>query len=326
MAYVTLFDRIRSLAHVRATLRQRRLRLVPDESPLPAHASFVPLPFAPQHRIAVFRDDRYISPAIAAGLLWEPLETAMLSRLLPAARWFLDVGANLGWYTVLAALTLPRGAPIHAFEPEPDTLALLRRTLAQPAFRSVRVYGVAASDRRGVATLYRSSVNRGDHRLGSPPPDGGEEVAVPTWPVGELVYGSLRGPGIIKLDIQGHEPRALAGMRSLLSAREAPPLLMVELWPSELQRCGDDWRHLPAMLARFAHVALLDAQGLFYRGSMTDVVEAVTARHQDQFPEDWYCTVVCCAAPWTDRLEDALASSLATGMARVASDAEPTNR
>ena len=69
----------------------------------------------------------------------------VLRRLLPSTQCFLDVGANAGMYTFAAALQ-PHRPQVHAFEPEPYSLAWLRRNVQINDLSNVAVYGVALAD------------------------------------------------------------------------------------------------------------------------------------------------------------------------------------
>ena len=70
------------------------------------------------------RTDVFISKYISKQGVWEPLETEVVCRLLRVFNTFLDLGANIGWYTAIAQRVMARHAQIYAFEPEPANFAL----------------------------------------------------------------------------------------------------------------------------------------------------------------------------------------------------------
>lgn len=297
---------IAPLRRLRAAYRLARARLPPEEGALPESAAWVPLPFAPEHAIAVHRHDAFISPWIAAGHLWEPEETAVVRRLAPHAMWFLDIGANLGWFSCLAKLTLPAGSLVAAVEPDPENLLLLGHTLSRQPFRSILRLGVAASDRSGTALLHRSRANRGDHRLDDPPEDVVDSVSVRTETLDALFDGALAGPGVLKLDVQGHEPEALAGARRLLASNRLDPALIVEVWPPVLTRRLGDWTALFASLRRFPWAMPIDAE--VERGRLTflplqEAVAAIAQRWREApDPATWYISMLVCSDGWRSRL------------------------
>lgn len=268
----------------------------------------VALPGGTRLELAVYADpqrDRYVSSTIAAGLVWEPTETALFLRALPRAAWFLDVGANLGWFACLARSLMRPGAPVIAVEPAPATLALLRATLARDPFRDVLLLPIAASDHDGTAKLGLSAANQGDNRLGDAPDDAIAAARVPTRRLDELLRPPPPGPGIVKLDVQGHEPRALPGMRGILSDPASPALALIEVWPPVLSRLHGDWRILLERLTMMDWFATLpeapdapleptDA------GTLAEEVERRWMLAEN--PAEWYCNVVCGPASWRSRL------------------------
>lgn len=294
--------RFRSLVRV---WRLWRSCLPPIDEPLPGWALWAEIPSLPGRGIAVYREarrDAWVSPTLFAKLPWEPTETAFLQRVLPRAQWFLDVGANLGWYTVLARHFAAEGALVAAIEPARDNLALLRRTLAQEGLRDVVCLGVAASERAGRLRLYHSGFNQGDHRLQDASGSDGSWEEVPVVRLDALFAGVLRGPGIIKLDVQGHEVKALRGLSGVLEDPESPALVLAELWPWGLERQEGAWQ---AMLDALPQA---DCYGLIEKGARevrwlarAELEREVEARWRASTdPTDWYCNVVAAPPGWGD--------------------------
>lgn len=87
--------------------------------------------------------DRYVS----RGCLhddWEPEETSYFRSKLFEGATVIDIGANVGWFSLLAAKHVGHFGEVHAFEPRPGTLSMLRRTIAQNRLQSiVRVWEYA---------------------------------------------------------------------------------------------------------------------------------------------------------------------------------------
>lgn len=177
---------------------------------------------------------------------------------------FLDVGANVGTYSVLAAVA--REARVFAFEPEAQNFALLNRNiLANGLGRLVVAYCAALSDVRGVDRLYLSEEGAGSscHSFGS-------EVGFDLEPrraervqgclglrLDDLVEeGVLPVPRYIKIDVDGFEHKVIAGARRTLGRAEVRELL-VEInhnleqhldLVDELNSLG--FRHDPGQVAR----------------------------------------------------------------------------
>jgi FkbM family methyltransferase len=179
--------------------------------------------------------DRWVSAPLAAGLDYEPYQTRLaLEAVRPGDR-VLDLGANLGYYTLLLARRVGPAGRVYAVEPDPGNLALLRANVARHGYANVTVVDKAASDRAGPARLYKSGDNQGDHRLYE-----GDEarpsVAVEAVRLDDVLPGAAP-LALVKMDVQGAEGRALAGMRDLLE-RSPGVRLLLEFWPWGLARAG----------------------------------------------------------------------------------------
>jgi FkbM family methyltransferase len=135
----------------------------------------------------------------------------------------LDVGANLGWYSVFFDRLAPGGAEILAFEPDPINFGLLTHNLRTNRCDKVTPVMKAVSDVRRTSQLYLyPDKNRGRHSL--IPREGREVVAVETITLDEFIGERAPRVRFLKLDIEGHEYAALAGARQVLA--HLPDLLM----------------------------------------------------------------------------------------------------
>jgi FkbM family methyltransferase len=150
---------------------------------------------------------------------------------------FLDIGANVGYYTALATHAVgPRGQVI-ALEPDPESFRYLNRTVTANSASNVRCFRVAATETPGRRRLYRSRDNRGDNRIYEPSP-GWESLEIETITVDGLLE-QLEIPSVdfIKIDVQGAEGAVIGGMKETI--RHSGPLaLMTEFWPAGLAQYG----------------------------------------------------------------------------------------
>jgi len=150
-------------------------------------------------------------------------EYALLDTLLGQGDWALDIGANVGQYTMrMAELVGPSGRVI-ALEPVPDTFSVLAANTRLFAHANVTLLNVAASDRVGIASMQIPRFATGlsnfyEARLSAGP--GG--LAVLTLPIDELSLPPVR---LVKIDVEGHELPALRGMHGLLQ-RDHPALIV----------------------------------------------------------------------------------------------------
>jgi len=184
----------------------------------------------------ILAGDTIIGPAIERGM-WEEHETRLLRAHLVQGCRVLDLGANVGWYSVLAVLA---GCESHAFEPVPEIAAVCRRNIER-AMRAGTgrgfVHECAAGAAPGRARIALGRGNLGDNRVldagAARPADMGEgaTIDIRIERVDDLVPGNAR---VIKIDTQGSEWLALQGMRRVLGASRAVALLL-EFWPYALR-------------------------------------------------------------------------------------------
>jgi len=181
---------------------------------------------------------------------YEPEETQCFTGLLQEVKpsVFIDIGANFGYYTLLAA---DRGVPrVVAVEASPPIAASLRRTVALNHLLSrVQVVPAAISDRDGTLSFW---LNRQEHNFGTgsllPRPDlgEGESVDVPCYSGDALFAHLASGPALVKVDVEGGEQMVLQGMAGFLA--RVRPTLAIEVHPLQLRASGHSAEQLTGFL------------------------------------------------------------------------------
>jgi FkbM family methyltransferase len=168
------------------------------------------------------------NPGYALGIS-EPAVQAELARALRPGAVFFDVGANVGFFTLIAARLVGPSGCVVAFEPLGENVAALRRNLAANGVDNVRVVPRALG--RGAERLpLGGPPGEPDPalraRLSREPGAGGEPVDVAALDAvaAEL---ALPAPDVVKIDVEGWEVEAIEGMTATLAA--ARPLLVVEV-------------------------------------------------------------------------------------------------
>ena len=182
------------------------------------------------------------------------LQALILAELRPGAT-FYDVGANVGFFTLIAARRVGAKGNVVALEPAPGTVARLRRNVEANNFRNVQVVEAAVGGTVGRATLARGSSSL-DARLAHAG-QVGEDVAMLTLDHGVGVLG-WPPPTLIKLDIEGAEVDALRSMLQVVAAHR--PTLIIEVhWCKEqvLEQLG----RLGYRAEPFGDVNLLELSG-----------------------------------------------------------------
>lgn len=216
----------------------------------------------PQHwRIELPAWSELAGVTIATGL-HEPAEELFVFAVVRPGDVVVDVGANLGIYTVACAAM---GARVAAFEPASLAREALRRNVRiNHLDQAVGVLAAALGDAAGSASITTGLDVRNHLVAGQDDPAGVERV--PVWTLDGFLadhpeWGSA-GPALVKIDAEGHDAAVLRGARRVLA--EHQPVLLLETW--------DGGREVRTFLADFG-----------YRVYRYDYDERVLV----EYPPDW---------------------------------------
>jgi FkbM family methyltransferase len=162
---------------------------------------------------------------------FEEAERTAFAALLTPGMIVLDVGANAGYYSLVAARTVAR---VHAVEPSPRNLPILRANVRHVP--NITVHPVAASDRHGQSTWTFAEDGINDSlRDGTPYAATVGHATVTVAPLDDVIQEA--SVDVIKMDIQGAEPLALRGMHRLLAGSPTVTVL-IEWSPPCLAQFG----------------------------------------------------------------------------------------
>lgn len=161
-------------------------------------------------------------------------ERAWIRGLVRPGAAIVDVGANVGVYSVFFADLVGSTGKVFSFEPDPQNFIRLKRTTASR--RPVAAFESAVGSQTGSIRLYQSKGMNFDHRTYANPDDV-QSVEVPITRLDDV--DALRGVEItlIKIDVQGFEPAVLAGAQALLE-RNPEAKLLLEYYPWGLRSSG----------------------------------------------------------------------------------------
>lgn len=97
--------------------------------------------------------------------VWEPIETNFFKREIKENDIVLDIGANIGYYTLLFARQVGTKGKVYAFEPEPNNFSLLAKNVLINKYENVIYIDKAVSDINGSQKLFLSEYNIGSQKL-----------------------------------------------------------------------------------------------------------------------------------------------------------------
>lgn len=153
-----------------------------------------------------------------------------LIQSLKANDIFWDIGASVGLVSVLAAAKLNNGK-VFSFEPDPENAMCLKKNLELNNITNTTIVETAVGDTKGTIELFSQGSNAFSPSLRSV--NGIERtIKVPIDTLDSLLeQGKISAPTVIKIDIEGAEMMALKGMKSILSSKERPNKIFVEIHP-----------------------------------------------------------------------------------------------
>lgn len=233
------------------------------------------------YRVYAYASDAHIGAPVLAGQAHEPYVARVLLERLRSGDVVLDVGANIGLVTMLAASRVGAEGRVIAVEPIPRNRTLLARAAQANGFAHVEVLAGAASDRVGAIELRTHPATSNSARpaaAGERLRDAyGANLRVPTLVLDDALAG-LERLDLVKLDVAGMEPLALRGLERTL--RRFRPALLMEFHPWAIERAAREapLEILRALRRTYPAIVVLHRDGARERCAEPEEVMAVWRR------------------------------------------------
>jgi FkbM family methyltransferase len=198
------------------------------------------------------------------GHYHERYEADLVARLMEDDEVFWDIGANVGYFTLVAATALKERGQIIAFEPGKNAYARLKENISLNPYGIIKAYPIAVSDREGEAVLHVSgdiadssaSLFQASHSQTR------QEVCRTSSLDHFLMAEGLRPPTLIKLDAEGAELAVLQGAKKLIS--RSPPMFLMEMEEKTLQAAGASKAAIQHFLESYGYRAAHLSKGRWY--------------------------------------------------------------
>jgi FkbM family methyltransferase len=150
---------------------------------------------------------------------YEPHDSRLVQRYLSAGHTFVDIGANFGYYSLMAASAVGNSGRVFGFEPNPELCDHLRGTIEKNEIVNITVERAGVSDEAGWADLFLP-IKRGNNTATMVPNEGGRPLRVPVVTLDEyLDRFRIARVDFLKIDVEGFEPRVIRGARGAIRAR-----------------------------------------------------------------------------------------------------------
>ena len=194
----------------------------------------------------MYLDSRDISltPHLLRQGCWEPDVTRFFLRIVKPGMRVVEVGANVGYYTLLACSLVGPTGRVTAFEANPAAVTLTRRSLLVNGFRDrATIVEMAVTDAPGTVILHQLDQRQGDGSLFDFSDDqlrfAGDRVTKVEVPSTSLdaFFDRDEPIDLIRMDVEGAEPLVFDGMRRILE-RNPRIKIMLEFFPERIERSG----------------------------------------------------------------------------------------
>lgn len=191
-------------------------------------------------KLEVF-DNETLSNQLAQKGYHTQNDVGLLREFLKEGSTFIDLGANIGWYSLIGSQLVGPSGHVYAVEPDAGNVALLQRNQILNGLSNIVINQCAVSDQDGIVNFYNNPENYGDHSVASSTYqrcfDIDEKFAQPDQvacrTIDSLISADeFKKVDLIKIDIQGCECKALSGMKQSLQ-HHRPPIL-VEYSPAHI--------------------------------------------------------------------------------------------
>ena len=208
---------------------------------------------------------RSLLETFSANRVCEPETIAVVSALLGPGDTFFDIGAHVGYFTLLAAEFVGQTGRVYAFEPERENYLHVLSHIALNRFENVIPFHWAVGEKSSVVDFYFNKDNDGGHALWDPgrhPFNKQSRESVSKSQVFRIKLDDLfagASPGaakLIKIDTEGNETNILRGAQNFLRSARVPAVI-AEVNPFGLEQLGSNEREMRELMAGLGYVPYL---------------------------------------------------------------------
>ena len=192
--------------------------------------------FGRRLQILVHEHKEIISHYLRLHRVWQRQLSVFIETALNPGDLFVDVGANIGYFSMIGAMAVGPSGRVHAFEPDPDNFQLLNSNRQINNFENIICHQLALGRQTGESTLHLEPTNRGAHSLMSGKSTG-DSVPIKVRRLDEVLQDEPLPPRLVKIDVQGLDLAVLDGMSGLLAKQSMRPVIVMEFSPLDI---GED--------------------------------------------------------------------------------------
>jgi FkbM family methyltransferase len=193
-------------------------------------------------------NDVVMSSEIRKFGIWEKNECNWLKRNIVPGDICLNVGANVGYFSILMAELTGKSGFVHAFEPNPEVVRCFKKNISLRGIQNIQLREIAVGNKNGLKTLYLNKRNYGDSRTFNPMKTnvGGDYVVqgfekkiqkriVPIRKLDSIVQSRV---DVVLIDTQGSDHLVIRGMSKII--KKHSPKILTEFVPGWINDLGED--------------------------------------------------------------------------------------
>lgn len=193
--------------------------------------------------------DPYDSMRLSLNPIHEELETSFVKSVLKDGDYALDIGANIGYYTLLFAKIAGNHGKVFAFEPEPSNYGILKKNVILNNYKNVILKNTAVSNKNGQTKLFLSKGRSDKHRIFQSKRVSTKFIMVDTVKLDDFAteHNIVEKISFVKIDVEGAEFDVLLGMKNIINKNQKINLIL-EFYPSNIKEAGSNPKELLNLL------------------------------------------------------------------------------
>jgi len=200
----------------------------------------------------------YIGSSIMRSRSYEPHITQLIRNALGRDDVFLDLGANVGYFTMLAWSIVKGGGKVIAFEPNPQNLQLIYSSVLKNCAEDIEIYPYAVSNSASILRFTTVGSNGGVVTKDSR--DQRHFLLVQSVVLDEILRDEAK-LSLVKIDIEAHEPFALEGMAELIKRHRPKIITEFHPWAMRLNNLGDPREYLDQIVGLGYRLSIIRPTG-----------------------------------------------------------------
>jgi FkbM family methyltransferase len=191
---------------------------------------------------------------------FEPQIRQVIQKRLKPGDTFVDIGANVGFYSLCASKAVGPSGKVFAFEPAPATMSVLRTNISLNRAKNIQATQVALSDHTGETKLFLDTTNNSGATSLRASQNASQAVTVMLDSYDQYAaQHHIPTPALVKIDVEGAESQVLRGMSNLLSQTDRPAMV-IEISELSLTQIGSSKEELFAIMVKNGYRSTLLSQ------------------------------------------------------------------